>query len=294
MGYLERIIGQHTGSERSSAESLTSLLLRRGFLVWTDHGYVYIHEGSTKRDIACCAKIADELNIEFDLSAGVNGAFVLQGKCKFSVKKIARVIFTQANRGNGGFAGMALENEVAFFKTAFGTKAETVNLDPGVALLVKTIPRIACRTWMSCDGHHLVQKELAESAKHGTTRVHHRGNSPKDGVGKIWFAYDLDRAWFEYASEHIVNHLRLGNFFSRHHPDGSYAESSELFIATQDFPAETYEESCFLRDNYLHRIARALMDDELVATIRSARPRDLLEAQRLFQGREGSCSRLVA
>ncbi len=283
MSYLGRIIDEITRNERSHAEALTSLLLWRGFLVWTDQRYVYLHEGSTERDIDCCARIAAELNMAFSFPTARAGAFVLHEYCKYSVSQIAHVIFTQANCGNGGFAGMALENEVAFFRTAFGAKADTVNLDPGVALLVKTIPRIACRTWMSCDGHHLVQKELAgETSNDGSIRKRFNDHR-NDGLGVIWFAYDLDRAWFEYAIEQIVSHLELENYFSRCQPSEYDARSEELAIDAKLFPSESFEESCFLRDIYLHKIARALMEDELVFEIREARPMNILEANDLFQ-----------
>ena len=45
------------------------------------------------------------------------------------------------------------ETENSFFTCEYGVKITTVELDPGVALFVKTIPVCGLRTVLSCQGH---------------------------------------------------------------------------------------------------------------------------------------------
>lgn len=286
LGYLERIIGEHLGKERTTVEVLTSLLLWRRFLVWADRRLVRLHEGSTKSDAESCLKIARALGIEFDPALGKTGAFTPPVGWSVGPETIARAIYVTTNPGRGAWVSEPLQSRSAFFRTAFGAKADTAYVDPGVALLVKTIPRIGCRTWCSCDGHHLVERELATSEREGARHSSRRGPPREEGIGSILFAYDLDRDWFMHAAGRLVERSGMENHFGRHHRGGRYARGIALFIDADDFPADSFEERCFLRDAYLQKIARALMDDELVKALRAERPRDLAEARRLFSKRE--------
>jgi hypothetical protein len=134
------------GKEIAASEFTKEILLCRGF----------IPEDPENLSLGLSIKSSSPLDQEYLLKH-----YKTDNIDKMSYKSIRAMYddvhshgqFAYGISGINDFSGMLNENFQTFRKCKFGVKVPVSYLDPGIALLVKTLPLIGVMTAMSCGGH---------------------------------------------------------------------------------------------------------------------------------------------
>lgn len=141
-----------SGGGKSSCpwDFLYEALLWRGFLTARDErGGIFLLHGSHNDDLAvlvdlrCVVKRLDDEKYLASVSLGSAPSSQVP-------ERILSLAPKNHPTGQPRYLGTTA---VSFFACQYGFKCSTIELDPGVALLVKSLPVCGTRTVLSCQGH---------------------------------------------------------------------------------------------------------------------------------------------
>jgi hypothetical protein len=133
------------------------ILIQRGFICDIKNGEIIINKiASSESDINYFSKILTILNSKKFSDKDFNDLK--------NIKEFSRCVYNIMMPVNR-MAGRKFIAQNSFFKTKWGARVDVKHLDPGVALLVKSLPMIATLTWESCDGHPWSKYDIHKSFK---------------------------------------------------------------------------------------------------------------------------------
>jgi hypothetical protein len=176
------------------------------------------------------------------------------------IEALARDIWRLSKTVNG-MAGRQRGGD--FFNTRWGARVDVLHLDPGVALLVKSLPMIGALTWQSCDGHHLSLSSRLNQ---------------KEEIGPCWIDCqdDLHAKWVFFVLVDLAS--KQENFQIAIRPLEQIRIPDQIGLTIEDRPFRSREGLSIDRDGSRVSIdiSRPLDSDRLI--IRDIRIRELAEA----------------
>jgi len=163
----------------TNMELLTEALQARGFFVGLMENRLILQPGSGKGDLWFLRKLLSSLPIR----ASFYEEMVILDEVQFTEDLYERIAFFEA-ANQESHCPQHMRSWKTFTKRRHGYKINALNLDAGVAYLVKQLSKAGILTEMSCDGHGR--------------------RAPK-----VWFAGAWNAAWFEIAVGKLLSEESL-------------------------------------------------------------------------------------
>lgn len=174
MSYADFLADRLAVEGRPESDLLLEVARRRGLLVDEARG---LHPGSTEDDRRFFARL--------------RSAFA---SADSGVKATRAALSLEPGGDEGEAMARAFRRNPPFFRVRYSpARPDARLLDPGVAMLVKTLPLVGVWTWCSCDGHHGL------------------GDRPRAAVepASIWLADDWYAQWFGAILALVRRHISL-------------------------------------------------------------------------------------
>lgn len=151
-GYDRDLFDLVLATEDEKVSKCEKLLRWRGFLVQKKADRLLLSAGSPEADLDWLRRSRIGLKPLLE-EPGFNHELDLKS---ISERTLFRIFSRTTSHGMTGpfdYGGCVNYSFATFKRSKFGVKVPAINLDPGIALLVKVMPLIGCHTVMSCDGH---------------------------------------------------------------------------------------------------------------------------------------------